>query len=192
MSAGSMPSTRHLVLADLIPATRLRQAALVAGYVGAIAVAAQVAIPLPFGPVPLTLQTFVVLCGAAALGPVRAVSGAGLYLGLGVVGVPWFAVSSGATVGYLVGFVVAAALVGRGARAGADRSVAGVVGLMVVGNLAIWVLGATGLALVTGVGPGAAVTMGVVPFLIGDATKLAVAAALLPAAWRLVDAADEV
>jgi len=190
MSAGSLSSTRPLVLADLAAHTRVRQVTLVAAYAGAIAVSAQVAIPLPFGPVPLTLQTLAVLCGAAALGPGRAIAGTGLYVGLGIVGVPWFAVSGGATAGYLVGFVLAAALVGHWARAGHDRTVRGTVAVMVAGNLVVYTMGVLGLMVVVGLGLQAAVVAGVLPFLVGDAAKIAVAAALLPAAWRLVDAAD--
>lgn len=190
MSAGTLPSARTVVLADLVATTHARHAVLVATYAAAIAVAAQIAVPLPFSPVPLTLQTLAVLLGAAALGPRRAAAGAGLYLGLGAAGVPWFAVTGGATVGYLVGFVAAAALVGRGARAGQDRTVAGAVALMVAGNLVIYLLGVGGLVAVTGTGVTAATVAGVVPFLIGDAVKIALAAAVLPAAWRMVDAAD--
>jgi biotin transport system substrate-specific component len=183
-------AARPLVLADVLGATKVRHLALVSGYVLTIAVAAMVSIPLPVGPVPLTLQTLAVLLGAAALGPGRAVAGTSLYLGLGVIGVPWFAVSGGATVCYLVGFAVAGAFVGAGARAGRDRRVAGAVGLMTVGNLIIYALGVAGLLLATPMGLSAAVAAGVVPFLIGDALKIAVAALLLPGAWRLVDAAD--
>jgi biotin transport system substrate-specific component len=190
-SSSSASAAAPLVLADLVATSRVRDVALVALHAGAIALAAQVAIPLPGSPVPITLQTLVVLLGAAALGPVRAAAGGGLFLALGVAGVPWFAVTGGATVGYLVGFVLAGALVGAATvRTRADRTVRGTVALMVVGNLVIYAAGATGLALVTGMGPAAAVAAGIVPFLVGDAAKLAVAAALLPTAWRLVDRAD--
>jgi biotin transport system substrate-specific component len=189
VTAAALPSARPVVLADVVARTWVHQVLLVAGFAGSIALAAQVAIPLPFGPVPLTLQTFAVLLGAAALGPVRAVTGAGAYVALGAAGVPWFAVTGGATSGYLVGFVVAAAVVGRWARAGQDRTVGGAVVLMVVGNLVIYALGVAGLILVASMTVGAAITVGVVPFLIGDAVKIAAAAALLPAAWRLADGA---
>lgn len=187
MSAGTLPSARPVVLADVLPSSRVRDVALVAAYVVAIALSAQVALPLPFSPVPVTGQTFAVLLGAAALGPARAATGASLYLLAGVAGLPWFAASSGATVGYLVGFVLAAALVGRWARAGRDRSHRGVVGLMVAGNVAIYALGVAGLMVVAGMGLAPAVTAGVVPFVVGDAIKIAAAAALLPATWRRVD-----
>jgi biotin transport system substrate-specific component len=191
MSAGTLPSTRPAVLADVVATSRARDVVLVVVYVAAIALSAQVALPLPFSPVPVTGQTFAVLLGAAALGPARAAAGTTLYLAAGVAGLPWFAASSGATVGYLVGFVVAGALVGRWARAGRDRTGAGVVGLMVVGNLVIYALGVGGLMLVTGMALASALAAGVVPFLVGDALKIAAAAALLPATWRRVDHAHE-
>lgn len=191
MSATTLPSDRPIVLGDVLRSSRAVDVVLVGTYVLAIALSAQLAVPLPFSPVPITGETFAVLLGAAALGPVRAASGTGLYLGLGLVGVPWFAASSGATIGYIVGFVVAGALVGRLARARADRTVPGTVGLMVAGNVVIYVLGVIGLMIVTGMDLPAALAAGVAPFLIGDALKIAAAAALLPAAWRQVDRLHE-
>jgi biotin transport system substrate-specific component len=175
------------VLADLLPGERLRDAVLVGAFAIAIALGAQLAFPLPGTPVPVTGQTFVVLLGAAALGPGRAVLGAGLYGLVGLLGMPWFAVTGGASLGYVAGFVVAAWVVGRFARAGALASWRGAATAMVVGNLVIYTLGASVLALVLGVGPRAAVTMGVAPFLLGDLLKVAAATALLPAAQRLLD-----
>jgi biotin transport system substrate-specific component len=101
--------------------------------------------------------------------------------------VPWFAVTSGASLGYVAGFVAAAWVVGRFARAGWLASWRGAATAMVVGNLVIYALGASVLALVVGVGPGAAVAMGVAPFLLGDLVKVAAATALLPATQRLLD-----
>jgi len=176
------------VLADLLPGSRVRDAVLVTAFAAVLGLSAQLAVPLPFTPVPVTGQTFAVLLGAAALGAGRATLGSSLYLVLGVAGVPWFTGTGGASFGYIVGFVAAALIVGRLARLGNDRTVARTVVLMVVGNLAIYVFGVTGLALVLGVGLGEALALGVVPFLIGDAVKLALATALLPATWRLVGA----
>lgn len=187
MSAGTLPSTRRVVLADVPAASRTRDVVLVVAYAVAIALTAQVAVPLPFSPVPVTGQTFAVLLGAAALGPARAASGATLYLAAGVAGLPWFAASSGATVGYLVGFVLAGMLVGRWARAGADRTAIQSVALMAAGNAVIYTLGVAGLLVVADMSVTAAITAGVVPFLVGDALKIAAAAALLPATWRRVD-----
>ena len=174
------------VLADLLPGERVRDAGLIAGFALTIGLSAQLAVPLPFTPVPVTGQTFAVLLGAAALGAGRATIGASLYVVLGVLGVPWFTATGGASFGYIVGFVVAAAIVGRLARLGNDRSWGRMAALMGVGNLVIYAFGVPVLAAVTGMGFGPALAAGVVPFLIGDAAKIALAVALLPGTWKLV------
>lgn len=175
------------VFADLVPWIWVRDVVLVGLFTVALAASAQVAFPLPGTSVPVTAQTFVVLLGAAALGPVRAGVGASAFFAVGALGVPWFAVSSGTTLGYIAGFVLAAILVGRLARAGWTGSYRGAAAAMVLGNLVIYAAGATVLALIEGVGPVAALLMGVVPFLIGDAIKVAVATALLPSVQRLAE-----
>jgi biotin transport system substrate-specific component len=179
--------TAQPVLADLLPGDRVRDVALVGAYALAIAASAQVAFPLPGTPVPVTGQTFVVLLGAAALGAGRASIGASLYALVGLLGVPWFAVTSGASLGYVAGFVAAAWLVGRAARAGLLGTWRGAAAAMIAGNLVIYALGATVLAFVLGVGPRAALAMGVVPFLLGDLVKVAAATALLPVTQRFLD-----
>lgn len=186
-SPAAAPRADAPVLADLIPWTWVRDVALVGLFTVALAASASVAFPLPGTPVPVTAQTFVVLLGAAALGPVRAGAGASAFFAAGALGVPWFAVSSGATLGYIAGFVLAAILVGRLARAGWARNLRGAAGAMVLGNLVIYAVGATVLALILGVGPIEAVSLGVVPFLIGDTIKLAIATALLPTVQRLAE-----
>jgi biotin transport system substrate-specific component len=185
--SSSSTVTVRPVLADLLPGERVRDAVLVGTFAIAIALSAQLAFPLPGTPVPVTGQTFVVLLGAAALGPGRGALGAGLYGLVGLLGVPWFAVTSGASLGYVAGFVAAAWVVGRFARAGWLATWRGAAAAMVVGNLVIYTLGASVLALVVGVGPGAAVAMGVAPFLLCDLVKVAAATALLPATQRLLD-----
>ena len=184
--AAPNPIAPGRVLADFVPGSRVRDAVLVGAFAAVIGLSAQVAVPLPFTPVPVTGQTFAVLLGAAALGASRATLGASLYLVLGMIGVPWFTATGGASFGYIIGFVLAAVIVGRLARLGNDRSVGRTVALMVVGNLAIYAAGVTGLALFLGVGLVEATVLGAVPFLIGDAIKIALAAALLPATWKLV------
>ena len=184
--AAPNPIAPGRVLADLVPGSRVRDAVLVGAFAVVIGLSAQLAVPLPFTPVPVTGQTFAVLLGAAALGAGRATLGASLYVVLGMVGVPWFTATGGASFGYIVGFIVAAAIVGRLARSGNDRTVGRTIALMVVGNVAIYAFGVTGLALFLGVGLVEATVLGAVPFLIGDALKLALAAATLPATWRLV------
>lgn len=180
---------RPRVLADLVPGGLVRDLALVAGAAAFTGVAAQVAIPLPFTPIPISLQTFAVLLSGAALGPLRGGAAMGLYLLAGVAGVPWFAEHNSGigfpSFGYIIGFMLAATLVGALARRGADRSLRGTATMMVAGNLVIYAVGVPYLALAIGVGLPKATGLGVLPFLVGDALKIALAAGLLPAAWRL-------
>ena len=181
---------RPRTLGDVIPGGLARSAALVVGGAVFVGLTAQVAVPLPFTPVPLSLQTFSVLLVGAVLGSRRGVASMALYALAGVAGVPWFSQhQSGwafASFGYVVGFVLAAWLVGRLAERGGDRTVLRTAGTMVLGNLAIYAVGVPGLMLATGLPLGRALLAGVVPFLIGDALKIALAAGLLPATWKLV------
>jgi len=186
IDAASLPVRRGAVLADLLPGALARDVALVGGFALAISLSARLALPLPGTPVPVTAQTFVVLLGAAVLGARRAGLGATAYLALGLAGTPWFTATGGATLGYIVGFVVAAVVVGRLAAATGTRSILGTAALMVLGNGVIYAFGVSFLALYLGLGAGEALTLGAVPFLLGDAVKVAVAAALLPASWRMV------
>ena len=183
-------ANRPRVLADLVPGALVRDVVLVVGAAVLTGIAAQVSIPLPFTPVPITLQTFTVLMAGAALGPIRGGLSMALYLVVGLAGVPWFSEQrSGwefASFGYLIGFVVAATAVGALARRGADRTVPGAAVLMVVGNLLIYAIGVAWLANWLAVDLPTAFEFGVWPFLVGDALKIALAAGLLPAAWKLV------
>ncbi|HSK93516.1 MAG TPA: biotin transporter BioY [Candidatus Angelobacter sp.] len=182
--------SRPRVLADLVPGGAVRDLALIAGAAALTGLAAQVAVPLPFTPVPLSLQTFTVLLAAAALGPYRAGSAMLLYLAAGMAGVPWFAEQRSGigfpSFGYLVGFVLAAVVVGALARRGADRSLSGAAGTMVLGNLVIYAIGVPYLAFAIGADLPTAMALGLTPFLLGDALKILLATGLLPATWRLV------
>ena len=173
------------VLSDVLPGERVRDVLLTVGFTVAIAASAQLAFFLPGNPVPITAQTFVVLAGAIALGTTRAAIGAALFAVLGATGVPLFAAASGATVGYIIGFVVAAALLGAWASRGGVRTVRSTVAAMVVGNLVIYAFGAVWLGVFLGSAE-QGLMLGVVPFLIGDAIKLALAAAVVPTLWKLV------
>ncbi|MCU0263747.1 MAG: biotin transporter BioY [Candidatus Nanopelagicales bacterium] len=183
------------VLADVLPRTAVRNAILVIGGAAFVGLAAQVAIPLPFTPVPVTGQTFAVLLTAAALGTWRGVAAMLLYAVMGLAGVPWFAGGSAAfkegalvvSFGYVLGFVVAAALVGWLAERGNTRTALRTAGLMVVGNLVIYTIGASWLAAAIDVPLAKAVELGVTPFMLGDALKVALAAGLFPLAWRAVE-----
>lgn len=179
---------------------RLQSLALDAGLVllGSLLVAstARVTIPLPFTPVPITGQTFGVLLCGALLGPWRGGLALAAYLAEGLMGLPVFAggtsawspsafgvpVIFGPTAGYLFGFVPAAFLVGFLASRGWDRSFWRAALAMVVGEAAIYALGLPWLSVY--VGPGAAVTLGLLPFIPGDILKLLLAAAALPVGWR--------
>ena len=162
-----------------------RETVVVLGFALALAVASRIVLPLGFTPVPVTAQTFVVLVGGVLLGSRRAGGGGLAYLALGVAGVPWFA-TGGATLGYIAGFVLAALLVGRAAEAGRLDRRRSALGVMAVAHAVIYVLGATWLAIYLGVGPVAALTLGVVPFLLGDAIKVVVAATIAPSLVRIV------
>ena len=169
-----------------------------------VAAAAQVVVPLPGTPVPITGQTFGVLLVGAALGARRSVASLALYLALGLLGAPFFkssghgieqfantsadgALALAPTGGYLIGMLCAAGLVGRLADLGWDRSVVGTVGAMVIGNVVIYAFGVSWLAAALQIGVGEAISKGAIPFLIGDAIKIALAAGIFPSAWWYVN-----
>jgi biotin transport system substrate-specific component len=183
------PAHPRQVLADLLPASRVRDLALVAGGAALTGLAAQLAVPVPGSPVPVTGQTFAALLVGTALGAGRGLSSLALYALLGLAGVPWFAGgSSGATAsfGYILGMLLAATVVGALARRGADRSVVRTAGAMLLGEAIIYAVGVPYLALVADLTAAQAVAAGLTPFLIGDAVKAALAMGVLPAAWKLV------
>jgi biotin transport system substrate-specific component len=180
---------RPLVLADLLPGTLVRDVALVVGAAGFVGLLAQISIHLSFTPVPITGQTLGVLLAGTALGWRRAAAAMALYAVAGVAGVPWFeAHSSGyqsASFGYILGFFLAATLCGYLAGRGADRSVLKSVPAMIAGEVVIYAVGMTWLALDQHLGASATISEGLTPFLAGDAIKAAIAAGLLPVAWTL-------
>ena len=114
----------------------------------------------------------------------------GIYMVAGMAGVPWFAGQSSGwgfpSFGYIIGFVLAGALVGWLASRGGDRTPLRTVGTMVLGNLVIYAVGVPYLMGATGMDLATALEKGVVPFLIGDGIKIAIAAGLLPGAWKIV------
>lgn len=155
----------------------------------AIAIAAQVKIPLGFSPVPLTLQSFAVIVLAAALGRTRGVAAVGLYLLQGLAGLPFFAGGAsglayalGPTGGYLAGFVASAWLVGTLAERRWDRSRARAWLLFVSAHSVIFVLGVGWLSRYVGSLP-QAIAMGWLPFVPGEILKSGLAALLLPGMW---------
>jgi len=143
-----------------------------------LTLAAYARVYLPFTPVPVTLQTFFVLVAGAALGPRLGTVALSGYLVLGTLGLPLFTGAwLGPTTGYLVGFVAAGWLIGAVTRRARRASVPRIVGAMLAGTAVIYLFGAAYLVLLLRVTVWQAVASGVVPFLIGDALKLAAAAA---------------
>ena len=170
---------------------------LVALGVALIGASAQFSIHLPHTPVPITGQTFAVLLVGGAYGATRGFATLAAYLVVGGIGFGVFeGHSSGwdvlrlssATGGYLVGMLVAATLVGWLADRGWDRKWVKSIPTMALGNIVIYVFGATWLAHALDLTATQAWNLGVKDFLVGDALKILLAAGLLPAAWKLVDA----
>jgi biotin transport system substrate-specific component len=173
----------------VIPKTKLNDVSLVVAGAALTAISAQIQVPMY--PVPMTLQTFAVLLIASAMGPWRALSSMGLYVAMGAAGLPVFAGAKALgqvlpTAGYLFGFAVAAILVGFMAYRGMDRKPASVALSFVIGSAVIYLFGAGWLVIGLGLSLEQALVAGVIPFLIGDAVKAAIAASLLPLAWKFV------
>jgi biotin transport system substrate-specific component len=168
----------------------LRNAALALG--GTVLLWLSAKIQIPLYPVPVTMQTLVVLVLGIAYGWRLGAATMVLYLLEGAIGLPVFAggwseggglhLLYGPTAGYLVGFVVAAGVCGWLAEQGWDRSLLSAAAAMVIGNLIIYALGLAWLA--SQIGAADAVKYGLLPFLLGDALKIALGALALPAAWR--------
>ncbi|MEU7425013.1 biotin transporter BioY [Streptomyces sp. NPDC040750] len=191
MSTATATARPGAVLADLLPSSRVRDVALVLGGAVLTGLAAQLSVPVPHSPVPVTGQTFAALLVGTSLGARRGFLSLALYALAGVAGVPWFAGgASGAgmvSFGYVLGMLLAAAAVGALARRGADRSPLRMAAAMILGEAIIYAVGVPYLALAAHLSASQAISLGLTPFLIGDALKAALAMGLLPAAWKLVD-----
>lgn len=182
--------------------TRARHMVLVVAGALLIYLTAQVSIPLPDNPVPITGQTFGVLLVGGALGFRRGFLATLLYVAVGVIGLPAFAehkgglaiiasvdsghIVLGATGGYLIGFMLASAFVGRLAELGWDRNILGAVAAMIGGNALIYAVGLPWLSLAVGFSASETIAKGLTPFLLGDALKLLLAGAVFPFAWWVV------
>jgi biotin transport system substrate-specific component len=196
----ALDAPQPTTLIDLIGRSRVRDAVAIVGFALFTALAAQISIPLGFTPVPITGQTFAVLLAGGVLGANRGALSMGLYVALGAIGLPFYAdasggwtIATGATAGYLVGFIVAAFVVGKMAEHGQDRTLSTSLPGFLAGSLIIYGFGATWLAyklnlpLTAGAGEPSAIAYGVAPFLVGDVIKALLAGAMLPAAWILAE-----
>ncbi len=174
-------------------ALRAKQAALVVSGIAALAVSAKIMVPM--FPVPMSMGTFAVLTIGAAYGARLGLVTIIGYMLVGMLGFDVFAKSTadlngleymmGSTGGYLVGFVLATVALGLLAARGWDRSPVKMAGAMLIGNALIYVPGLLWLGVLYGFDK-PILTWGLTPFLMGDAVKLALAAVLLPALWKLV------
>ncbi len=185
--------TRFIVMVEAVwlKAGIIREAALVLGGSLLIAAAAQLQIALPFSPVPITAQTFVVLLMAALFGSKRGSATVLTYLTLGTLGLPVFAGGAvgimrlvGPTAGYLAGFLAAAYVVGLLSERGWDRKLWTAATGMIIGNAIIYAAGILWLSRF--VGWEAVLRTGFLPFLPGDALKIVLATVLLPTGWRII------
>jgi biotin transport system substrate-specific component len=165
---------------------------LVLGSAGLVALAAQVSIPLPFTPVPITGQTFAVLLVGASLGSIMGATSLLFYLVIGLMGAPIYAdgsaglaVLASASGGYLIGFVVAAGVTGWLAERHWDRTISSAIGAMLCGNVLIYLCGLPWLAYKLGTGLERTLELGLYPFVVGDLLKLYLAAVVLPLGWRI-------
>jgi biotin transport system substrate-specific component len=195
----STAAERGLTIADfLVPIavaerldTRVRDSTLIA--TGALFIYLTSLIVVPHDPVPWTGQTFGVLMVGGALGLRRGLLAVALYVLLGYVGLPFFAegksgasVILGPTGGYLIGFIVAGAVVGRLAELGWDRRFGGALAMMLVGSAIIYAIGLPWLAVVKNLTPSQTIAAGLEPFVLWDAVKLTIAAGIFPVAWWLI------
>ncbi len=187
-----------MTFVDAIPAGKLKTHAwlydsfLILGGSFFVALSAQIAIPLPFSPVPITGQTFAVLVVAMFLGRWRGTAAVLAYLTEGSLGLPVFAGGVagvakvlGPTGGYLISFLPAAYLAGYLAEKGWDRKVSTTFLAMILGNIVVFGFGALWLGKFVGFGK--ALGLGVLPFLAGDAIKIGLATLVLPGAWKLLN-----
>jgi len=172
----------------------LRHGALFVAGIAILALSAKIAVPM--WPVPVTMGTFAVLALGAAYGPRLGLATILGYMLIGALGFDVFAGTGGevngiaymmgGTGGYLFGFVLATVLLGYGATRGWDRSVLKMVGLLLVANVLIYVPGLAWLTVLYDMSAVSAINAGMLPYLIGDAVKLALVALLLPSAWKLL------
>jgi biotin transport system substrate-specific component len=185
-------SAKPSLIDTVVPRSIASDIALILGGAVLTAVAAQIAIPM--WPVPITGQTFAVLLVGAVLGASRGALSMITYFSLGAAGLPVFTgavagITFGTTFGYLVGFIAAAAVVGWFSQLNWHKRTSGVIASFAIGNAVIYLFGLPWLAfalsnLSLASDISAVLMAGLLPFLVGDVIKMALAAAALPLAWK--------
>jgi len=190
----TMAMTVWPVVGDDRPAARIIRNVVLA-VVGSLLLWASAKIHVPFYPVPMTMQTFVILALGMAYGWRLGAATVLLYLGEGAMGLPVFSGSpelglglaymAGGTGGYLFGFVLATAVCGWLAERGWDRNVVATALAMLIGNVLIYIPGLLWLGALFGWDK-PILEWGLTPFILGDVTKVALAAVALPLAWRVI------
>jgi biotin transport system substrate-specific component len=192
----ALPAPRGMVLGDVVPGARVRDVLLVLAGACLTALGAQVTIHTGASPVPITGQTLGVVIAGAALGSRRGMLSqllyvvAGLFIPVYSDGASGIHVIWGATGGYLIGFIVAAWIVGRMAEGGADRRFGSATVAFALGQLSIFAIGVPWLKVSTGMDWSTAIHDGFTVFIIGGIIKAVLAGVLAPAAWRLVKKID--
>lgn len=192
MNAVALRGERTTLAQTILPEQTLRRdLALVVGFSLFVALCAQIAVPLPFTPVPITGQTFGVLLTGMLLGPRLGALSLLAYLAEGLAGAPVFALGtgglshlSGPTGGYLIAFPLAAVATGALATRGWDRHLVTTVLAMLLGNAIIYAIALPWLA--HWVGASNAIALGMRPFLAGDAIKVLIAAVAVPGGWKIL------
>jgi biotin transport system substrate-specific component len=182
----------RVIAGAVLPRHRAVTLVLVGAFALVTALAAQIRVPLPFTPVPITGQTFAVLLSGAALGAGAGAASQALYLALGIF-LPFYAGgasgwqhATGSTGGFLIGFVAAAWVVGKLAERDQDRTVSTAIPAFLTGTVIIYLFGVPWLAHSLETSWVHATELGLAPFVIGDLAKAALAGVALPAAWRIV------
>jgi biotin transport system substrate-specific component len=183
------------VLADLVSRSALAELTLIVGGAALMGALAQISFHLAHNPVPVTGQTLGVMLVGTALGWRRALASMGLYVGAGLLGLPWFAGHAsgyvGANFGYLIGFIVAGAALGWVASLGADRRIDRAFLAMAVGDAIVFLIGVTWLKFDLHLSVSMAISLGLTPFLWGELIKAGISGVALPSTWRLVDRATK-
>jgi biotin transport system substrate-specific component len=196
IAAADLLPGRPRVLTDAFPRKRVMDAALILGGAGLTTIGAQISIHVPPSPVPVTGQTLAVMIAAASLGARRGAASQLLYLLLGLLlpvyadGEQGWSVVWGSSGGYLVGFVLAAFVVGWLAEHGADRKPLLAVATFAAGQLIVFGIGVPWLKVAANMSWGDAIHYGFTVFIVGGIIKAVIAGFATPLAWRGVGKLD--